>query len=51
MESYGTVLRSAIITDAAGRPKGFGVVEFALPTQAARAVHAVLKCQEVRTVH
>ena len=47
-ESYGTVVRTAIVTNPQGQSKGYGIIEFALPTQAAKAVQAMLQFHDVR---
>jgi hypothetical protein len=48
MDAYGTVMRVAIITNPKGVSKHLGIVEFALPSQAARAVHTIRCIRDVR---
>ena len=48
LSKFGHVIRAAIITNPAGAPKGFAIVEFALPSAAAAALAALRRTHEAR---
>ena len=50
MEHFGAVLRCVIVTNPKGESKQLGIVDFALPTAAAKAVQAVLLCYQVHVL-